>query len=134
MAGITDYAIGKLMNAAFGGADPAIPTSWWLALYTVAPTHDGYDGTEVSGGSYARKEVINNGVYWSVSGGEAQLSEDVLFDEATANWGTVVAWALFDDDTGGHMWFFSDVDTPMLVNLGAQARIPGLTGVVASLG
>jgi hypothetical protein len=69
------------------------PTSWTLALYTVAPGETG-GGTEVSGGSYARTSVT-----FTVSGDTASNSANVEFPTATGSWGTVVAVGVFDNSS-----------------------------------
>ena len=56
MAGFSDYGENFALDAVFGSG--TIPTLY-LALYTAAPTDAG-GGTEVSGGSYARKSITNN--------------------------------------------------------------------------
>ena len=81
----------------------------WLALLTTLPTHE--DGTglvEVTGGAYARVKV-NATVDWSAVTTLADkltrqtgINADKSFPEATAAWGTVVGWALFDAVTAGN--------------------------------
>lgn len=60
MAGsLSRYLKAALLEEAFGAAAFTAPATLYLALYTVAPTDNG-GGTEVTGGSYARKAVTNN--------------------------------------------------------------------------
>lgn len=69
------------------------PTSWTLALYTVAPGETG-GGTEVTGGSYARTSVA-----FTITGDTAANTANVEFPAATAAWGTVVAVGVFDNSS-----------------------------------
>jgi hypothetical protein len=95
------------------------PTSWFIALYTVAPGEGG-GGTEVSGGSYARQAVT-----FTVSGTaptEASNSVAVEFPTATANWGTVVAAAIFDASTSGNMLAYANLTTSKTIDSGDVLR------------
>jgi hypothetical protein len=92
------------------------PTSWTLALYTVAPGEAG-GGTEVTGGSYARTAVT-----FSVSGDTATNSAAVEFPAATANWGTVVAVGVFDNSSA--LVAYANLSTSRTVNSGDVFRIP----------
>jgi hypothetical protein len=75
------------LNWLFTSGAVTRPTTWFIALYTVAPT-DSTAGTEVTGGSYARQAVT-----MTVTGDTASNSATVEWPEATASWGTVVAAA-----------------------------------------
>lgn len=113
MAGMTDYSATNWLQYITGKtAMPSTPTSF-IALFTTAPTSDsGVTGAvEVSGGSYAR--IATSGSTWNAatnsSGSEpgvipAQITNAVAVTYATAtgNWGTVVAFGLFDAITVGH--------------------------------
>lgn len=92
------------------------PTSWTVALYTVAPGETG-GGTEVSGGSYARTSVT-----FSVSGDTATNTANVEFPTATASWGTVVAVAVFDNSS--NMIAYGNLTTNRTIGSGDVFRIP----------
>lgn len=78
----------------------------YLALFTAAPDDAGAGGTEVTGGSYARQSIP----FASAAATNAQTSvtsksnsSAITFPTATAAWGTVVAFGVFDAATGGTM-------------------------------
>lgn len=91
----------------------AEPTAY-VALFTTAPTDDtGAGAVEVSGGAYARVATTTG---TSGTWGAASTSTDpttlsnsgttnaaITFPTATANWGTVVAFGLYDAATGGNL-------------------------------
>ena len=56
MAGFSDYLEDKVLNHVFGGTAYTAPSTLYVGLYTAAPSDTG-GGTEVSGGSYARKSM-----------------------------------------------------------------------------
>ena len=92
------------------------PTSWTIALYTVAPGEAG-GGTEVTGGSYARTAVT-----FSVTGDLATNSAAVEFPTATASWGTVVALAVFDNSS--NMVAYATLTASRTIGSGDVFRIP----------
>jgi hypothetical protein len=78
-------------------------TNVYIALFTVAPS-DSSAGTEVTGGSYAR--VDSKGKWAVPSAGSVSNNAVITFPTATADWSTVVAFAVMTTVTGGSqmMW------------------------------
>lgn len=117
MAGMTDYSAANWLNYITGKASiPATPTAF-VGLFTTAPTSDsGVTGAvEVSGGSYARQTTSaatwnsasnSTGTEPNVTPANITNAVAITFPVATANWGTVVAFGLFDASTVGNllMW------------------------------
>ena len=95
------------------------PTVVYLALFTVAPTDAG-GGTEVSGGSYTRISVT----FGAPSGNQVTNTVAVDFPMATADWGTVVAFALFDAVSGGSMLYWNNLTATREILTNDQARYP----------
>lgn len=93
------YLKNKLIDHYMGQTAFTQPTPY-LGLYTGAPTDAG-GGTEVSGGSYARIDV--SGFFGSATGGASANTSDVEFAQATAAWGTVKAFGVFDNSVGGNL-------------------------------
>ncbi len=114
MPGLTDYsAINMLAYITGKTGMPSLPTVY-VGLFTTAPTSDsGITGAvEASGGGYAR--VATSGATWNApsasSGSEPSVSPAstsnagaITFPVATANWGTVLAFGLFDASSGGNL-------------------------------
>lgn len=117
MPGMTDYAAKNWLDYITGKtAMPALPTAY-LGLFTTAPTSDsGVTGAvEVAGGSYARQSTV--GADWAGAtnsvGSEPAVAPAyttnaaaITFPKATANWGTVVAYGIFDALTAGNLQFW----------------------------
>jgi hypothetical protein len=95
------------------------PTVVYLALFTVAPTDAG-GGTEVSGGSYVRVSVT----FGAPAGGQVTNTSAVDFPMATGDWGTVVAFALFDAVSGGNMLYWNNLTATREILTNDQARYP----------
>jgi hypothetical protein len=119
MSGLSNYGENLVLTWLLTNGSATRPTSWFIALYTVAPGEGG-GGTEVSGGSYARQAVT-----FTVSGTaptEASNSVAVEFPTATANWGTVVAAAIFDASTSGNMLAYANLTTSKTIDSGDVLR------------
>lgn len=98
--GKTDYTENKVLDHINGKTSFTMPTAH-VALFTAAPSDSG-GGTEVTGGSYAR--VATTGSTWAAaSGGSTSNAAAITFPTATASWGTVTHYALFDASTSGNM-------------------------------
>lgn len=80
----------------------------FVSLFTTDPTDAG-TGTEVSGGSYARVQVNQDGVtspFWADVGSDGMENDsDVTFPTATASWGTVTHFGIHDAVTTGNLLF-----------------------------
>jgi hypothetical protein len=106
MASLSDYTEAHVLDTVFSAAAwPTIATHY-IALYTVLPTDVNASGTEVSGGSYARCAVTNNATTWPAATGSNPTSKSngiaFTFAAPTANWGTVVGFAVYDALTVGN--------------------------------
>lgn len=115
MSQFSNFLENKLFDETLRATEYTAPTTVWVALYTSDPT-DADTGTEVSGGSYARKSVT----FSAPSNGSATNSADVTFDVATANWGTITHIAIRDASTGGNALYHGALSTSKTVNNGDQ--------------
>ena len=119
----SDFLENELLDHVLGNAAYTAPSNVYVALYTVAPTDAG-GGTEVTGGSYARVTVVNNSTNWpAASSGAKANGTQVTFATATAAWGTVVALGIFDALTGGHLLYWADLSSSVVVGSGQQAYL-----------
>jgi hypothetical protein len=86
------------------------PSAIYLALFTADPTKDDV-GTEVVGGSYARQSLP-----FMMDGTDVGMNSDmVTFPTATAAWGQVAYWGLYDAVTAGNLHYFGSLDIPRMV-------------------
>jgi hypothetical protein len=100
-------------------------TNVWVGLYTVAPSDAG-GGTEVTGGSYARVAVVRTGAGWDAAAGDSPGLTDntsaITFPTASASWGTVVAFGIFDASTSGNLVYWGDLTDSKAVGNGDTAE------------
>ena len=118
----SDYLENKTLDHILGGPDYTRAATVYVALFTSAPTDAG-GGTEVSGGGYARVAVTNDATNWpAASGGSKSNGTDIVFPTATADWGTVVAFAIFDASTAGNMLVWGNLTQSKAIYNGDTAR------------
>ena len=100
MAGLTNYLEDKIINHVFGSTTFTKPTNWYVGLLTASPS-DSSEGTEVTGGSYARQicafTITGSGVAQAVN------TSAITFPTATADWG-IVGWiGIYDAASSGEL-------------------------------
>lgn len=132
MASMSDYLENKLIDHLFKATAYTAPVGLYVALYTSAPSDSG-GGTEVTGGAYARVNLApSSSANWRpTQGGTTAPSTGttgttsnavaVTFPSPSANWGTVVAFGVFDASTSGNLLIFGNLTISKTVNNGDAA-------------
>jgi hypothetical protein len=93
--GFTTAQENLVLDQSLGAVPYTPPTTWYLALYSVAPTKAG-GGTEFSTFGYARKAITNNATNFPAAAG-APKANGVIFSVGPAaggTWPLPVAWGL----------------------------------------
>ena len=116
-----------LLNRVFGAtAYPSKPSTLYFSLFTSAPTVGG-GGTEVAGGSYARIGVAATSAKFtmiSTAGASNVLNTAIIkWPSATADWGTAVAWGIYDAATAGNLMFFDNLASSLPVINGQRPEV-----------
>lgn len=111
MAGLSPYGEGQILTP--------LVTSAYISLHTADP---GLTGTsEVAGGAYARQGPTT----FSNTGSEPTVAANtaiITYPAATAAWGTISYFGLWDAPTGGNYRGSGAVTTPQGINSGDTAR------------
>lgn len=124
MAGsFSDYLELALLDHLTGVATFTTPNTMWVELYTGwGGLTDAGGGTPVSGGAYARKAVAKGATNWATAAAGATSNKTAItFTTATANWGTVGAFGLFDAAAAGNLLGWSDLTTARKILSGDTA-------------
>ena len=100
MTGMSNYTANNFLDTIVGRSSYTSPTGVYLALFNAVGTDVGTGFTEVSGTGYARANASGS-TYWGAATGTAPATitnsaSGIAFPQATASWGTVVAWGLYD--------------------------------------
>lgn len=126
----SDFLELELLDHVLGAAAYTAPGTLYIALYTVAPTDAG-GGTQVSGGNYSRVAVTNNATNWpAASGGSKSNGTAITFPTANADWGTVVAFGIFDAASNGNLLYWGTLGTNKTIQNGDTASFAAGTLVV----
>lgn len=114
--GISTYLANKLLEHALGKTEYTMPTVIYCAAFVGDP---GGAGSEVSGGGYARQQVTID----AATAAAASNSQDILFPEATADWGTIDYLCLFDAASSGNTMFYGALSTAKAIGTSDQLKI-----------
>lgn len=100
---LTVYAANSLLNHYFNKATYVSPTIYVGLLSS--------DGTEVSGGAYARIQTSPSDWSSAAAGVVSNLSA-FAFETPTSLWGVVSRVGLYDASSGGNLLWWGSLDTP----------------------
>ena len=132
----SDYLEAALLNHVLGATSFTAPATVYVALYTALPTDAAASGTEVTGGAYARVAVTNNTTNWPAATGTSPTSKSngtaITFATPTANWGTIVGFALKDASSGGNTLYWGALTASKVVNNGDAAPSFGVGSLVVT--
>ena len=98
MSAMSDYLENKILDHVLANTTYVSPTTVYIGLSTGSFADDN-SGTELTGNGYARQAMAFDA---AVSGATDNTS-NVDFPAATASWGTVSHYGLFDASTGGNL-------------------------------
>lgn len=99
---------------------PAIPSAYYIGLSKSAPTLDGENVTEPSGGGYARVLLTNLS---DPVDGVVTNTQLIDFAESTAGWGIVTHFVIFDALTAGNLLMYGPLTTNRTVESGTIMTI-----------
>lgn len=105
----TNLAENKVLRYLLTTESATRPTAWFVALHTGDPGEDA-DQNELSGDGYARISAT-----FTVTGSTAENDAPITFGPATASWGTVSHFSVWDSVTGGNPLYKGELTTPRLV-------------------
>lgn len=122
-----DYLETAICNHFFkagGSAAVAQPTNLYLALFTADPTEAATGGTEVSGGAYTRMAITFGAPAANGTATRISNSAQIDFPTATAAWGTIAYYAIFDASTAGNKFIEGPLAASKVINSGDIFRVP----------
>ena len=137
MGSFGDYAEAKILDHVLGATTYTPPATVYVALYTATPGDANASGTEVTGGSYARVAVTNNATNWPAASGTSPTSKSngttITFPAPTADWGVVVAFAIYDAATVGNELAWGALSVNKTINNGDAAPSFAIGALVVTL-
>ena len=118
MSAMSDYLENEILDHILGTGAYTMPTTVYIGLST-GSFGDDNSGTELSGSGYARQSVTFN----AASSGTADNSAAVEFPAATASWGTVSHFGVFDALTAGNLLIHGSFSTAKTIATGDILKI-----------
>lgn len=115
----TNYFENAMLNLMRGSSITA-PSTMYLALFLSNPGDTGTEGTEITYTGYARQAVTFSAPAASGAGLVIQNTALISFPEASTSAGTVTYVAVYDSSTGGNIWLYGQLDTPLTVQTGVS--------------
>ena len=98
-----------LLDEVLGGVNYAPAANVSVGLYTASPADAG-GGVEVTGGSYARVTLANNLTNWpGAASGSKSNGVPIAFPTATADWGIVTSFGVFDDQATPRLLYWGEL-------------------------
>lgn len=110
MSVIQPYLANALMNHIFRQTAFTMPSHAALALFVGA--------VEVTGGGYARQDMIGTSPWNPPSSGLITNTGLISFPAATTAWGQVDHFGFYDALTGGNLLWYDILQTARIVNPG----------------
>lgn len=120
MTAMSDFLEDSVLDLVLRGVPYSGGSNIYAALYTT-PTTDSGGGVEVVGGGYSRVQVA---AFDPPASGQTSNSAPVSFNSATAGWGTVTHFALYDDPATGNLLYHGALTVPRTVNAGDTFVFP----------
>lgn len=104
--------VGNLLHTK---TDPAIPAQYYIGLSSSTPAIDGTGVTEPGAGSGYQRLLLSN--LSEPANGVVANTQDINFDESTANWGTITHYVIYDSPTtgDGNLLMYGELSTPRSV-------------------
>jgi hypothetical protein len=125
MGSFSDYLEKKLLDHVLKVAPYTVPSNLYVGAFTIAPDDTG-GGTEKTIGVNGYARVLINS--WNAATGTPTISTNagvITFPQDTgADWGTILAAAIFDSAVGGNMLVYSVLSPPKLIEIGDVLEIP----------
>jgi hypothetical protein len=127
MSAASNYLENKVLDHVLTTTSYTQPTTRYLALFTgtsstvLANLEAGTLTNEVStsGSAYARKAVT----FAASSNGSSSTNANVVFDTATASWGTITCIAVMDALTGGNVLFAGALTASKVIDSGDTFQV-----------
>lgn len=113
MTAFSNYLENELIDHTLRNLAYTPPTNIYVGLFTASPT-DANTGTEVSGGSYARELIT----FAAPVAGATSNDALVTFTTATASWGVVTHFGLYDSVSGGNLLYWGPLTVSKTVDSG----------------
>jgi len=126
MGSLSDYSENELLDHVFNAAYSPVSTVY-LALSTADPLDTGAGIAEPSGNGYIRKAIT----FAAAASRQIVQNAQVNFDQASASWGTITHYAVFDAESNGNMLGHGQLTASKLVNSGNTPSVANGEAIIS---
>lgn len=119
MTAFSDYLENELLDHTLGGAAYLSPAFVYVGLATSSFADDNSGAGEISGGAYARKAAS----FAAASSGSCSTDTTITWDTATADWGTITHFGIFDASTAGNLLYHGALTASKVISNGDTFEI-----------
>jgi len=122
MTAFTDYAEGQLINHIFRTSSFTKPTNLYIALFSAITNGETSTVTELSGNGYARVQYNPLDANWAApvgGNGTTYNINAINFPAATADWGFVPYFGIYDAVTGGNLIIYAPLNNSRNITNGS---------------
>lgn len=118
MSGVVTVAGARYFQRILFGQSEEPHSSYWIALTKSMPTvfnvADELDEVDIPDSGYARIEIPNDGEWWKDSVSISRTNaQDLIFDSALTDWGTIKYWALCSQEDGGDVFSYGNLEVAL---------------------
>lgn len=118
MSAMSNYLENEVLDHILGTGAYTMPSTIYIGLST-GSFGDDASGTELTGNGYTRKVMA----FDAAVAGTADNTSAVEFSAATASWGTVSHFGLFDAVSGGNLLIHGAFTAAKLIDTGDILKI-----------
>lgn len=118
MSAMSNYLENEILDHILGTGAYTAPSTVYIGLATASFADDA-SGTELSGNGYARQSAAFN----AAASGTADNSAAIEFPAATASWGTVSHFGVFDAASSGNLLIHGAFTTAKAISTGDILKI-----------
>ncbi len=122
MSAFSNFLENKVLDHIFRSGTFTKPSTLYIGLMTAAADGEAGSITEVSGGAYARVADNPSDTNWSAAtagNGTTDNLTTISFPTATADWGTVTHFGVFDAATAGNLLIYAALGASRNITTGA---------------
>lgn len=112
----SDYLERKILDHALGTTTFTKPTNVYISLHTASPTEANTAGTEVTGGSYARKIMTFSGAATVTSVTSASNASDIVWTALPST--TITHIGIYDALTTGNLLYYAPLSASKVIASG----------------
>lgn len=120
MSALTNYTENQIINHVFRSATFVKPTGLFVGLINSVTDIEAGSVTEVTGAGYARVARIPLDANWNATttNGTTANTASLQFPAATADWGTVTHFGIWDAATGGNLLIYAPLTAARTITNG----------------